>query len=130
MEARSMARRTRRGDVHFDGDYDADRMYLAGRDINLYDLGGIGAIQATGGIPKLFVIAGLVLSYVGAAMFFYVVVSFIVTIWSSMGSSEPPDMTGVADIVVPWLPVGVGLAFVGGVIGSIALAVGKPRSYR
>jgi hypothetical protein len=122
--------RRRRGRVHFDGDYDAQQMYLAGRDINLYDLGGIGAIQATGGIAKLFVMAGLLLSYVGAAMFFYVVVSFIVTIWSSMGSSEPPDMSGVADLVVPWLPIGIGLVFIGSVIGSIALAIGKPRSYR
>jgi len=123
------SRRSRRG-VHFDGEYRADDMYLAGRDINLYDLGGMGAIQATGGIAKLFVLLGLILSYVGAAMFFYVVVSFIVTIWSSMGSSEQPDMLGIADIVVPWLPLGIGLLFVGGVVGSIALAVGKPSRRR
>jgi hypothetical protein len=125
-----MANRRSRRDVNFDGEYRADEMYLAGRDINLYDLGGIGAIQATGGIAKLFVILGLVLSYVGAAMFFYVVVSFIVTIWSSMGSAEPPDMSGIADIVVPWLPLGIAFLFVGGVVGSIALALGKPGSRR
>jgi hypothetical protein len=125
-----MANRGRRGDVHFDGDYDADRMYLAGRDINLYSGGGIEAIQATGGLAKFFVIVGIVLAYIGAAMFFYVVVSFIVTIWSSMGSAEQPDMSGIADLVVPWLPLGIGFLFVGSVIGNIALALGKPRSYR
>jgi hypothetical protein len=39
-------------------------------------------------------------------------------------------MSGVADLVVPWLPIGIGLVFIGSVIGSIALAIGKPRSYR
>jgi hypothetical protein len=102
-------------------------MYFAARDINLYDTGGIGAIQATGGLAKLFVIIGLLLSYVGAGMFFFVVVTFITTIWSSMGASEPPDMSSVTSVVVPWLPLGVGFLFVGGVIGSIALALGKPR---
>lgn len=122
-----MARSRRDGGVHYDGDYDADRMYFAARDINLFDTGGIGAIQATGGIAKLFVIAGLLITYVGAGMFFFVVVSFMVTIWSSFGSNEPPDMSSVSSVVVPWLPLGIGLAFVGSVVGSIALALGKPR---
>jgi hypothetical protein len=122
-----MPRSRRDREVHYDGDYDADQMYFAARDINLYDTGGIGAIQATGGLAKLFVIIGLLLSYVGAGMFFFVVVTFITTIWSSMGASEPPDMSSVTSVVVPWLPLGVGFLFVGGVIGSIALALGKPR---
>jgi hypothetical protein len=116
------------GDRRFDGDQYAYRIdNIGGDQVNIFDAGGIHAIQATGGIAKFFVILGLLISYIGAAMFFFVVVSFIVTIWSSMGSSEQPDMSGIADLVVPWLPLGIGLAFVGGVIGSIALAVGRPR---
>jgi hypothetical protein len=116
------------GDRRFDGDQYADVIHNIGGDqVNIFDAGGIHAIQATSGIPKLFVILGLIVSYVGAAMFFFVVVSFIVTIWSSMGSSEQPDMSGIADLVVPWLPLGIGLAFVGSAVGSIALAVGRPR---
>jgi hypothetical protein len=123
-----MPRRARDYRVGFDGEYHADEMNLVGRDqINLYDAGGILAIQQTGGIAKLFVILGLLAAYAGMAMFGYVVVSFIVTIWSSMGSSDMPDMSSVADLVVPWLPVGIGLAFVGSVVASIALALGRPR---
>jgi hypothetical protein len=114
-------------DVHYDGDYRAQQQYFAARDINLYGAGGIEAIQATGGIAKVFVLIGLILSYAGAGMFFFVVGSFIVTIWSSMGSSEPPDMSSITGIVTPWLPLGIGLLFVGGVIGSLALALGKPK---
>ncbi|HEY7737328.1 MAG TPA: hypothetical protein VH813_11085 [Candidatus Limnocylindrales bacterium] len=114
--------------VRFDGDQDADVINnVAGDQVNLFDAGGILAIQATGGIAKVFVMLGLVLTYIGAAMFFFVVVSFIVTIWGSMGSAGEPDMSFVTGIVVPWLPLGIGLAFVGGVIGNIALALGRPR---
>jgi hypothetical protein len=122
-----MGRRDHDTDVHYDGYYRADEQYFAARDINLYTDLGIGAIQATHGLPKFFVLLGLLITYAGAAMFGYVVVSFIVTIWSSMGSSEPPDMSGMADLVVPWLPLGIGLVFVGGIIGQIALALGGPR---
>lgn len=125
-EARSMARSS--GDRRFDGDQYAYRIdNIGGDQVNIFNAGGIHAIQATGGVAKLFVILGLLVSYAGAAMFLYVVVSFIVTIWGTMGSPEPPDMSAISELVVPWLPVGIGLAFVGGVIGSIALAVGRPR---
>ena len=121
-------RRDSRYSVDFSGRYEGEHLNLVGRDqINLFDGGGIMAIQATGGIAKLFVVLGLLLAYAGMAMFGYVVVSFIVTIWSSMGTSEPPDMSGVTEIVVPWLPLGIGLAFVGSAVASIALAVGRPR---
>jgi hypothetical protein len=123
-----MPRRSDDCRTDFNGDYRADRMYIAGRDqINVFDAGGIAAIQATGGIAKLFVILGLLITYAGAAMFGFVVVSFIVTIWSSMGSSDMPDMSSVSKLVVPWLPLGIGLVFVGSIVASIALAVGRPR---
>lgn len=123
-----MPKQSRDYRVDFNGDYRADQMYIAGRDqINVFDAGGIAAIQATGGLAKLFVILGLLVTYAGMAMFGYVVVSFIVTIWSSMGSSEQPDMSGIAKLVVPWLPLGIGLVFIGSIVASIALAVGRPR---
>ena len=126
-----MPRRQQDYRVDFGGDYQAEHMNLVGRDqINVFDAGGIFAIQATGGIAKVFVIIGLLLAYAGMAMFGYVVVSFMVTIWGSMGSTEQPDMSAIAGIVVPWLPLGIGLAFVGSIVANIALAVGKPRGRR
>jgi hypothetical protein len=65
---------------------------------------------------------------VGFGLFGYAVVSFMMAIFSEMSREfvpgEVPTMD-VAAIMLPWLPVGIGLMFVGGVVANIGMVVGR-----
>jgi hypothetical protein len=67
---------------------------------------------------------------VGMGMFGYAVVSFIIAVMNEMSREfQPGQMPSfdIAAIMLPWLPVGIGLAFVGGVVSNIGIAVGRGR---
>ena len=81
-------------------------------------------------VPKLFVVLGLVATYAGFAMFLYFVISFMLWVFQAMGEADPqnmPDFSSISDLAVPWLPLGIGLMFIGMAVAGLALAVGKPR---
>ena len=121
-----MVRRRRRGNWIND-QYAGQITNVAGDQFNTFDAGGLTALRETQGLARILLLVGLLLAYAGMAMFGYVVISFLITIWSAMGSTEPPDMSGVADLVVPWLPLGVGLVFVGGIVANLAVIFGRRR---
>jgi hypothetical protein len=121
-----MARNNR--PVQFNGNQYADRIDNVGGDqFNYNDSSGLFAFQALGGTAKFFAVLGLLIFFAGFLMFGFFVVAFMMTIISAMGSTEPPDMSSVASLAVPWLPLGIGLAVAGILIINIAVALGKPR---
>jgi len=75
--------------------------------------------NARGG-PLLFLMVGIAAIVGGFASFGYVVVSFIATVWSDLGSGSQPSPPSVQ--FVPWAPLGLALEVAGVVI--ITLAIG------
>jgi hypothetical protein len=122
-----MVRRRRGRGNWIDGQYAGQITNVAGDQHNTFDAGGLTALRETHGAARLFLLVGLLLAYGGMAMFGYVVVSFLITIWSAMGDPEPPDMSGIAEIVVPWLPLGIGLVFVGAIVANLAAIFGTRK---
>ena len=85
------------------------------------------AATSVRGVARVLIGAGLLLSFAGLGAFGYVVVSFLVQIWSSFNEplgSGPPDL----DIpVIPWMPLGIGLAFAGMIVMVIGAAIPRRR---
>jgi hypothetical protein len=117
-------RRDRRGNW-IEDQYAGHITNVAGDQHNTFDAAGLTALRDTHGAARLVLLVGLLMTYAGIGMFGFVVVSFIVTIWSSMGSFEQPDMSIVEALVIPWMPLGIGLAFVGGIVANLAAIFGR-----
>jgi hypothetical protein len=77
----------------------------------------------------LFLMLGIAAVVGGIASFGYVVVSFIATVWSSLGSNStaPPKFTVH---FVPWAPLGLGLEVAGLVIITLAVGASARESRR
>jgi hypothetical protein len=82
------------------------------------------------GIVPLFCIAsGSFLALTGMALFGYVVVALIVTIWKALqaGTTGPPDLSGIP--FATFVPLGIGLAFAGMVVLWIGILVAGFRTF-
>jgi hypothetical protein len=123
-------RSRRRGGFHIGGQH-AGHITNVGRDqINVHDMSGWFAVQQTHGIGRFLAVVGMLVAMAGVGFFGYAVVSFMIEIFAMMsqefGPGEMPTMD-VAAIMLPWLPLGIGLAFVGGVVTNIGTVVGRRR---
>jgi hypothetical protein len=120
----------RRSGFHI-GQQHAGRITNVGRDqINLHDASGWYAFQQTHGVGRFLAIVGGFIALVGFGMFGFAVVSFIVAVIGEMSREfvpgEMPSMD-VGAIMLPWLPIGIGLSFAGGVMANIGMVVGRRR---
>lgn len=82
------------------------------------------ASLAPSGLGQRIIVAGLLISFAGFASFGYVVISFIVEIYSQMQTQNygPPTVA-----FVPWLPLGAGLTFAGIVVSIFGFFVRRRR---
>lgn len=121
-------RSRRRSGFHI-GHQRAGQINNVGRDqINLHDGSGWYAFQQTHGIGRFLAVVGGLGAMVGFGLFGYAVVSFMMAIFSEMSREFVPGQMptmDVAAIMLPWLPVGIGLMFVGGVVANIGMMVGR-----
>ena len=91
---------------------------------NYYGDASLYALSQTRGGARFVVGLGMLIFFAGFASFGYVVVSFIVQIFS-MIQTETPGPPDVA--FMPWLPLGIGLGFLGMVIMSIGSFFSRRR---
>lgn len=120
----------RRSGFHI-GQQRAGRITNVGRDqINLHDASGWYAFQQTHGFGRALAIVGGVIAVVGFGMFGYAVVSFMVAVIGEMSREFVPGQMPTLDVgalMLPWLPIGIGLSFAGGVVANIGMMVGRRR---
>lgn len=92
----------------------------AGRDIyhqeRYYDASGLGLITQTRGFPRVLIVVGTLLSLAGFVSFAYPIVRAV-----TEGFQSGPSGSGPTFHVVPWLPLGAALMFVGIVVSTIGV---------
>ena len=120
----------RRNSFHIDRQQ-AGQITNVGRDqINVNGDSWWYAFQRTHGVGRVLALVGGAVALVGMGMFGFAVVSFMVAVITEMSREfEPGQMPtfDVASIMLPWLPVGIGLVFLGSVVANVGIMVGGGR---
>jgi hypothetical protein len=124
--ARRAPRRRATGSFEIDSQTGANISNVAGDQINITHRPA--RLRPVSGFAKALLVLGVAAFLTGFGLFGYVVVRFIVTIFASFDDDtpDPPDLS----FMLPWLPAGAGLAFVGIVlIASSGLSYGLRRGH-
>lgn len=120
----------RRNSFHIDRQQ-AGQITNIGRDqINVNGDSFLYALQRTHGFGRVLAFVGGAVALVGMGMFGFAVVSFIVAVITEMSREFQPGQMptlDIAAIMLPWLPVGIGLAFLGSVVANLGIMVGGGR---
>jgi FHA domain len=112
------------------------------RDIDLsrrtdVDMSGLRFISETGGLARFLMFAGVFIAIAGIGMFGYPIVRELSSAFDSGPSCGSPSDPGFRECVeqgfeqsqgpdlTPWVPLGIGLAFLGMVIGLIGFALAR-----
>ncbi len=82
------------------------------------------------GFGRVLVGVGTLLYVAGACSFGYVVVSFLLAIFTALQAAGYREPNLAAVPFVPWLPLGVGLALLGVVLNTIGVFISGGRNRR
>jgi tetratricopeptide (TPR) repeat protein len=83
-------------------------------------------IQPVGCFPKLLLVIGGLMTVVGFGGFMYFVISFLILIFGSFVSPDPPD---IASLPVNLIAIGAGLMFIGTIIFILGGGLGVMRMF-